>query len=73
MCNYTGSKWNHWNGNKIFEGKFGAVPGNRLIDSLQKMTNLGTSHIIREGLEVGIFSSRVPGENGLRQETTTKT
>jgi len=48
MYNYTGSKWSHRSGNKMFTGKFGAVPGKRSIDLLQKMAVLGTSHIIRE-------------------------
>jgi len=48
MYNYTGSAWSHRSGNKMLKGKFGAVPGKRSIDSLQKMAVLGTSHIIRE-------------------------
>jgi len=36
IYNYVGSKWSHRCGNKIFIGKFGAVPGKHSIDSPQK-------------------------------------
>ena len=47
------------------------IPGKYSIDSLQKTTILGTSHIIREILQLGITagSREVPGRKGPWQET----
>jgi hypothetical protein len=52
MYNYTSYNWSHWNSNeKLKKKNLEAVPGKHLIDSLQKTAIIGTSHIIRKGLQ----------------------
>ena len=51
MYDCTSNNWSHWNSNEKLKEKLGAVPGKHLIDSLQKTAILGTSHIIRKGLQ----------------------
>ena len=43
MYDYTNNKWSHWNSKEIF----GRYNRKTLIDSLQKTTILGMSHIIQ--------------------------
>jgi hypothetical protein len=51
MCDYTINNWSRRNSNKRFKEKFEAIPGKHSIDSLQKTSILGTSHIIWKVLQ----------------------
>ena len=51
MYDYTSNNWSHWNSNEKVRKNLEAVPGQHLIDSLQKTAILGTSHIIRKVLQ----------------------
>jgi hypothetical protein len=52
----TFNNWKHRNSNKMFKGKFGAVPGKRSIDLAQPTVILGTSQIIRKVLQSELWS-----------------
>ena len=51
MYDFTSNNWSHWNSNEKLKKNLEAVPGKHLIDSLQKTSVLGTSHIIRKVLQ----------------------
>jgi hypothetical protein len=50
MYDYTTNNWSYWNSNEKHMEKFGSYTRKHSIDSLQKTTILGTSHIIRKVL-----------------------
>ena len=51
MYDCTSNNWSHWNSNGNFKENLETIPGNHSIDSLQKTTIFGTSHIIRKVLQ----------------------
>ena len=50
-CTIIPGNWSHWNSNENLRKNLEAVPGKHSIDSLQKKSILGTSHIIRKVLQ----------------------
>ena len=53
---YTGNNWNHRNSKQRLKRNLEAVPGKHSIDSLQKTSILGTSHITRKVLQCETWS-----------------
>jgi hypothetical protein len=51
MYDYTSYNWSHWNSDEKFKGNLETMPGKHSIDSLQKASIPGTSHIIRRVLQ----------------------
>jgi hypothetical protein len=51
MYDYTSYNWSHLNRNERLRKNLEAIPGNDLIDSLQKAAVRGTSYVIGKALQ----------------------